>query len=183
MEACPRCQLPLAATPQGEPRLACPSCGLVLEHVFLPGLTRVRRTVATFGASEGDAVCFNHALKRAQHECARCGRFLCALCAVELGGRHVCPDCVRVGIDKLDVGGVKLEKGRFLPGELALLLGAVSLLFSPLAVITGPAALVCAILAARARPGPIPARRLPPILGSILALIGMAISVAFYASF
>ena len=45
--------------------------------------------------SDEDASCFYHPAKRAVVPCGRCGRFLCALCDIDLGGqRHFCPGCV-----------------------------------------------------------------------------------------
>jgi hypothetical protein len=39
------------------------------------------------------STCFFHPDKAFQACCQRCGRFLCALCDLQLGAQHVCPTC------------------------------------------------------------------------------------------
>jgi uncharacterized membrane protein AbrB (regulator of aidB expression) len=85
----------------------------------------------------------------------------------------------------MSVGGVKLEKGRFLHGELAMLLGLVSLLLGPAALVTGPASVVLAVLELRQERGQIPRRRWPAFAGAILgggiALVWLGVILAAFA--
>ncbi|HXW56829.1 MAG TPA: hypothetical protein VEJ67_13850 [Candidatus Cybelea sp.] len=43
------------------------------------------------------ATCFFHPDKAFHACCQRCGRFVCALCDLQLGGDHVCPTCFERG--------------------------------------------------------------------------------------
>lgn len=51
-----------------------------------------------------DASCFFHAGKKAAVACETCGRFLCSLCDLEFGGRHICPPCLAAGRKKGTLG-------------------------------------------------------------------------------
>jgi hypothetical protein len=98
---------------------------------------------AEMRAEAGDATCFYHASKRATAPCSQCGRFLCALCAVEFSGAVWCPECFEAGRTRKRV--INLENQRTLHDSIAL---AVStwpvLLFYP-SLITAPAALFFSI--------------------------------------
>lgn len=48
-------------------------------------------------ASATDGACFFHPANRADDACVHCGRFVCALCALPIGGQTVCPSCVMEG--------------------------------------------------------------------------------------
>lgn len=99
---------------------ACPGCGeLTLVEVF-PALFRERAVGATAERilTEGVAGCFFHPAKKAVVPCEGCGRFLCALCDVELNGQHLCPACLELGRKK---GRLKsLENHRDLHDRTAL---------------------------------------------------------------
>lgn len=56
------------------------------------------------------ATCFFHPDKAFQACCQRCGRFVCALCDLQLGAEHVCPTCFDRG--RLDAG-VEANKGEW----------------------------------------------------------------------
>ena len=94
---CDRCQTPLpgAAANTGTP-VACPACGATLIVQVFPAFGRPapRGRSAEPLASAEDAGCFYHPQKKAVVPCEDCGRFLCALCDLEIDGRHVCPACV-----------------------------------------------------------------------------------------
>jgi len=143
---CPKCQaaLPLEADPA--PAQACPSCARPIERLVFPAYYRppaIGKAAQTLLTTE-DASCFYHPQSRAQVPCDLCGRFLCALCDVELQGKHLCPSC-------LDAGGKKkrirnLENERVLYGGTASLLALLPMiLFWPLTIITGPIAVFLAI--------------------------------------
>ncbi len=91
-----------------------------------------------------DAGCFYHAQSRAQVPCDLCGRFLCALCDVELHGQHFCPGCVNTGKKKKQIRN--LDTDRLLYGGIALMIALLPvLLFWPLTIITGPLAIFVAV--------------------------------------
>jgi hypothetical protein len=48
-------------------------------------------------ALSDQATCFFHPDKAFQACCQRCGRFVCALCDLQLGAEHVCPACFERG--------------------------------------------------------------------------------------
>ena len=109
-------------------------------HVF-PALFRPL-TPGTAGeavASDQESSCFNHPQKRAVVPCDSCGRFLCALCDLELDGRHLCPTCVESGAKKGKLAN--LQRERVLCDRMALMLAALPLLMWPVTVITAPATL------------------------------------------
>lgn len=93
--------------------------------------------------AEGDAGCFYHPGKRAVLPCDSCGRFLCALCDVELGGRHVCPACLEGQKRKGQLSALETE--RTLYDRIALSLAVYPMLLFYLTVLTAPAAIFISI--------------------------------------
>lgn len=127
--ACPKCRMALNPVdyPPDEFR-ECTNCGAALRMEEFPAL---RRPAATGQAAEailieGEAGCFYHPGKKAVVPCAACGRFLCALCDIELGDQHLCPNCIETSRQKNTLAA--LESSRFLYDELALSLSVISLL-------------------------------------------------------
>lgn len=100
-------------------------------------------TAAEMAAGIGDATCFYHSSKKASAPCSQCGRFLCALCSVELSGAVWCPECIEAGRTRKRV--VNLENQRTLHDSIALALATLpAVLISP-PIITAPAALFLSI--------------------------------------
>ena len=123
---CDKCQqqLPGAIANLTEPA-ACPSCrALLTVHVF-PAFLRpvVRGRSSETLASQEEAGCFYHPHKKAVVPCEDCGRFLCALCDLEIDGRHICPACVEIARQ----GGKSLRTSgqRTLHDQVALTLAAL----------------------------------------------------------
>jgi hypothetical protein len=58
----------------------------------------------------GEASCFFHPEKRAHVTCDGCGRFLCALCDLDVYDAHLCPQCLEAGERKRTIKS--LERGR-----------------------------------------------------------------------
>lgn len=145
--SCPKCRaelkdelaLPGAAQP-------CPSCRRPLEGLIFPAFHRPPPTGlhAEAVVTAEDAGCFYHPQSRARQVCDICGRFLCALCDVELQGRHFCPGCVSSGGRKKQIS--HLDGDRLLYGGLALMIAVLPVLFMwPATIITGPLAVFAAI--------------------------------------
>jgi hypothetical protein len=155
----------------------CGFCGaetlaLVFPAMFAPPSIP---SAAEMAAGAGDATCFYHASKRASAPCSQCGRFLCALCTVELSGTVWCPECIEAGRTRKRV--VNLESQRTLYDSIALGLATWPILFFfyP-SLATAPAALFFSIFYWR-RPTSI-VRRHPKfrlVLAMILSLIQIAI--------
>ena len=155
LPVCDKCQtlLPGAVINTGEP-VACPGCHAPLLAQVFPALFRpvtVGQTAETV-ASDEDASCFYHPAKKAVVPCGRCGRFLCALCDIDLGGdRHFCPGCVEAGRlgDGKDPQAVALPvQRRMNHDQLALFLAVAPLLLFftvYFTLFTAPVALFLAI--------------------------------------
>ena len=101
--SCPKCHGVIPApSSAGRGMAVCPRCRAGVEFEVFPALfagPRLGRAgEALVDASE--ASCFFHAEKRAAVACESCGRFLCALCDLEMEGRHICPTCLAAGRKK-----------------------------------------------------------------------------------
>jgi hypothetical protein len=155
--ACPRCRTPLrlAQLNTGLPEV-CPGCRTpTLVDVF-PALLRPLPTGAQAETIvvEGEASCFYHPQKRAAAHCTSCGRFLCALCDIELNGRHLCPGCLETGQRKGNLS--ELENRRTLYDSAALsvaLVGPILTCFVG-SIVTAPVAIGLALWSWK-RPGSI----------------------------
>src|SRR5262249_16864330 len=125
--------------------VACPRCKARLQVVVFPALFRG----LTPGAAaepvlvENEASCFYHPRKKAVIPCDNCGRFLCALCGVELNQQHLCPACLESGKKKGKLA--HLENKRTLYDRMALGLAVFPMLVFWLTIITAPMALYIAI--------------------------------------
>jgi hypothetical protein len=96
---------------------------------------------------ENGATCFFHPQHAAQVPCDNCGRFLCALCDLPLGGRHLCPTCIE-NTSRQSSENPWIAH-RFLWGRAALLIALIPALAYPftfLTFLTAPVTLVLALL-------------------------------------
>lgn len=128
---------------------------------------------------EGEATCFYHAKKRAQVPCDECGRFLCAVCDLEVNGRHLCPQCLETGAKKGKVQS--LERGRFRWDQVIstlLVLPLISCGF--LLPLTSLAALVLVVWKWKSPPSLVHNTRLSLIVCGVLALIEFIGGCAFW---
>ncbi len=139
---CTRCQqpLPLIIFRKDEFR-PCPSCGAMTYGVVFPAFMK-ENSPSRAGESllvDTDASCFYHSQKKAEVACEYCGRFLCALCDVEMDRNHLCPPCIESGKEK---GRIKtLENRRTLYDSIALSLSILPLLAYCLTIVTAPIAI------------------------------------------
>lgn len=127
---------------------------------------------------DGEASCFFHPNKRAQVSCESCGRFLCALCAIELNGKNLCPNCLESGQKKGKF--VELENRRACHNNAALSLALVPLILCWFTtVVTAPIALFYALWYWKSPGSIIPhskARLVIAIVISSLIIIGWVIA-------
>jgi len=116
----------------------CPSCGAQQRVELFPAFFRdeVRGQQAERANPEGEASCFYHAPKKAVISCDACGRFLCALCDLELNGRHLCAVCLEHGQQKRSL--TQLENQRVRYDNLALLMALAPILAWPFTLLTAP---------------------------------------------
>jgi hypothetical protein len=93
---CPACgaALPVSGRRPGD-LLPCPGCAAPTDLRLFPALVRApANTTPAAPSLPGDATCFHHPDRVAVVACGRCGRFLCGLCDLDLGDRHVCAACL-----------------------------------------------------------------------------------------
>lgn len=169
--ACPRCRTPLPPAQLNTGGFVpCAACAMPLWAEVFPALLRPVGS-GTAGETimvEGEASCFYHPQKQAAVPCASCGRFLCALCDVELNGRHLCPACLESGQRKGKLGD--LENKRMLYDSAALSLAILPLLLWPFTIVTAPTAIGVAVYGWN-RPGSVvPRTRVRAVLAILLAL-------------
>ena len=86
-----------------------------------------------------EAACFYHSAKKAVIPCDSCGRFLCALCDIAIEGRHICPKCLELGMDKGQLENLETSRVRY--DSIALSLAVLPLLIFWATLITAPIAL------------------------------------------
>ncbi len=132
--SCPHCFVDIPADSQWQ---SCPHCQKRLQlHVW----PIVRQNSSAVPALSEQATCFFHPDKAFQACCQRCGRFVCALCDLQLGAEHVCPTCFERG--RAD-SGVKAGKAEWryrdvLYDSIALTVGWGWILVWPVIVVALP---------------------------------------------
>jgi len=131
---------------------------------FQPG----RAGVAVGGE---EAACYFHAEKRAEAACDQCGRYVCALCEIHVGGRHFCPQCFGGDANRPAASSVT-ERSRAMPGRLGFWVAFGSFLLGPLAMIGGPMAVYWGIQGFRV-PGSLTGKR-NRVLAGLAVLLGLA---------
>lgn len=178
---CPKCGIALQPEALGAVQShVCTRCRTVWQGAVFPALLNPAPAPASKAAfaNEGESVCFFHPQNRAVLSCERCGRFVCALCDMPIGSRHLCPACLSSGL-----GGEALPEAvpaRFLWPETALLLGAIPLTiglpFWPMMIVSGPAAIALALFGWK-KPGSLARgrRRWKIVAGLILGLVQTAV--------
>jgi hypothetical protein len=155
--------------------MRCPGCGAELEVTSFPSLRRgaAAGKIPQLVLEAGEAACFYHAEKRAAVPCDVCGRFLCALCDVELHGKHFCPACLESGREK--PGTVPLERGRTRYDQIVWSLLILPLPFCMLvAPVTATGALVLSLWKWRAQLSLVANTRLRLTFAIVLAVIELA---------
>ena len=145
---CPSCFTPLPPSHFNNDKFVpCPTCQANVQVAVFPAAFRA----ITPGQSgeriliAGESSCFYHDQKKAVVPCDSCGRFLCALCDVDLGSKHLCPQCLDTGRQK---GALQqLETGRVIYDNGALVLAvAPMLLFCFPTFVTAPIAVVLGVM-------------------------------------
>ncbi len=144
--ACGGCGAPVAVSRyNARETILCSDCKSRLRVEVFPAFFRGLRP-AQKGESlttEGEASCFYHGRKKAAALCAECGRFLCALCEVRIGGRSICPECVEKG--RADGSMERLVTHRTLYDGIALSVSILPMLFVFITPITAPIAIFLAL--------------------------------------
>lgn len=149
--ACPNCGVALPSSAIDTTFVPCPTCAKPVRVVTYPAMRvgYVAGRSAEAVQAEGESSCFYHAGKRAAAACDGCGRFLCSLCDVEMGSRHLCPTCVEAAMapkrtkeEKVARGAAAADQRRFLYDGLAMSLAVWPLVVMwPFTILTAPGVL------------------------------------------
>jgi len=178
--ACTKCRASLPPAIYNAPELrACPACGARLLVDVFPAALRPPGPGAAGEAVlvDGEASCFYHPSKKAVVPCESCGRFLCAICDVEMSGRHLCPACLESGRKKGKIE--QLENRRTLYDSLALAVAVYPMLLVWPTIVSAPVSLYIAIRYWNAPSSIVRRNRWRAVLAILLALaqIGVWITV------
>jgi len=148
--SCPSCQSTITPLKTEDGSQLCPFCGKKLQIRFWP---IVQQNANVTQALTDQATCFFHPDKAFQGCCQRCGRFLCALCDLQLGAQHVCPTCFDRGRGDSGVGATSTEWRHrdVLYDSIAVSLGWGWILFWPTFIAALP---VCIYLHVKYRNAP-----------------------------
>lgn len=181
--ACTRCRAPLPPALYNMPDLRpCPSCRAPVKVEVFPAATRPPRAGGSGEAVlvEGEASCFYHPAKKAVLPCESCGRFLCAVCDVELNGAHLCAACVESGKKKGRLKG--LDNRRTLYDSLALGVAAYPIILVWPTIVGAPIALYIAIRYWNAPSSVVPRTKWRAVLAIIIALVEIAVWVGIFVT-
>ena len=170
--ACPKCRVRLTEDSFNlSDFTTCPGCGLPIKAEVFPAFFQP----PAVGPSaenilvEGESSCFYHPQKKAVVPCESCGRFLCALCDVEMRGQHLCPACLETGKKK---GKLEhLQDQRVLYDDIALALTTFPLLVWPFTFITAPMALYMSVRYWSAPTSLIPRGKVRFVIAALLATL------------
>ncbi len=176
---CPKCDYPLNAE-QYNTSAKYEVCGVCLARVRVYAFPALYRNAPesrlAVKADMDDAVCYYHADKKAEIVCDECGRFLCALCELPLGGESLCAPCLEArrrqpGEDAFVSSVMRYDK-------IAFYLAVLPLLSFPFTVFTAPATIFVVVRyhekikpSARARMSAAFIFALFEIVGWIIALV------------
>ena len=149
----------------------CPFCRAALELLVFPA---IHRRIEPGAAAEhaliaDETTCFFHAEKKASMVCGGCGRFLCALCDVSVGGQHLCPKCIEAGQTKKTL--TTFEKYRTSYPSLALTCAFLPLLVWPVTLLTAPATVFLVFFGWRKPPSITGRRRRGALLVALLVAL------------
>ena len=137
---CPSCNGDVAPVESQTGWQSCPYCKKRLQ-IRLWGAVRANANAAA--ALSDQATCFFHPDKAFQACCQRCGRFVCALCDLQLGAEHVCPACFERGRAGMggEAGNSEWRHRDVLYDSIAVTIGWGWILFWPTIVVAIPGAI------------------------------------------
>jgi hypothetical protein len=152
-----------------EEGVRCGGCGRTVRVSVFPAIDLQTKGAAPEALrGETEASCFYHPQSRAAKVCEECGRFLCALCDLEVEGRHICPRCFESG-----VGAHKIqtaEPHRVMYDTVALALATLPFLLIWPAIIGAPWSLFIVITRWNAPSSVVPRTKIRFIIAALFAL-------------
>jgi hypothetical protein len=159
----------------------CPACGTPTCAAVFPAASEgLRKGQVGDALIDGaEAGCFYHPNRKAVVACEMCGRFLCALCDIELTGRHLCSACISSGRKKGKIRN--LGNRRTLHDEIALAVAVVPMLFVWPTIITAPIAVFLVVKHWKEPLSVIPRTRIRFVLALILAGLQIVAWIALFA--
>jgi len=144
--ACPECGFELREAFFESPDYrACQICGSEVSVLPFPVcfIAPGQITALDLARTDEEASCFHHDSKKAIHSCTRCGKFLCALCAAEVGADIFCPECLVAG--EIHGSDQRLERERVLYDSIALTAAIAPAFTISLTIFGAPAAIYLAL--------------------------------------
>jgi len=123
----------------------CAVCG---HEFWIEAFPALLKEVATGQSGErllvdDESSCFYHPAKKAAIVCDACGRFLCALCDIEMNGEHLCPTCFEKGVKKEHKD--RFAKEHVYYDDIAVSVAILPLLIFYFTIFTAPIALYIAL--------------------------------------
>jgi hypothetical protein len=179
--ACAFCSLPVPREFWNrEEGVRCRGCGFTVRVSVFPAVDTLVAGVAPSALeAETEASCFYHPQSRAAQVCEECGRFLCALCDLEVDGRHICPRCFETGVNTHKIETA--EPRRMLYDNMALALATLPFLLIWPALIAAPWSLFIVIRRWNAPMSVVPRTKFRFILAALFALaeLGFVVFVIY----
>ena len=152
-----------------EEGVRCGGCGRIVRVSAFPAIDlQIAGAAPEAVRSETEASCFYHPQSRAVKVCEECGRFLCALCDLEVEGRHLCPRCFESG-----VGAHKIqtaEPRRVMYDSMALTLATFPFLLIWPALIGAPWSLFLVVTRWNAPSSVVPRTKIRFIIAALFAV-------------
>ena len=182
---CPKCGIPIEWQSFSTSEMTgCPACDTKLHVDIFPAFFgQPSAGTPDSPVLEDESGCYFHPQKKAVLPCSMCGRFICSLCDVGLGGQHVCPSCFEAGYNKRKIAG--LESHRILYDDIAVALSTIPLIFFWPTIITAPACIYISLRHWKSPASIIPRtkfRFIIAILISLLQITGWALLISYLAS-
>lgn len=141
---CPRCGIPLERQVFNTPEMTnCPSCEVPLMVEAFPALLKDQAVSSNAPVIDNESGCFFHPQKRAVISCGMCGRFICSLCDIQIGGGHICPSCFEAGKKKHKIKN--LENHRVLYDDIAVAVAIIPMILFWATILTAPASIFIAL--------------------------------------
>ena len=158
----------------------CGVCGHNVRAMVFPAIERTSAgAVPEVLQGETEASCFYHPQSRAARVCDECGRFLCALCDLEVEGRHICPRCFESGVSAHKIETV--EQRRVMWDNVALALATVPFLLMWPALIGAPWSLTVVFRRWNTPSSVVPRTKIRFVIAAVFALaeIGLMVFVIY----
>lgn len=172
MISCSRCRKPLPNDVfNTEYYRFCPHCRIEMRGEIYPAMFRPKSEDSPKEAPviDEEAGCFYHPKKKAVAHCSTCGRFVCALCDIDMGEEHICPACLESGKRQHKIK--KIENRRTLYDNIALSLAIIPVIFVWLTIITAPIVIFLVIKHWNAPTSIIPRTKIRFIVAFLLAAL------------